>query len=99
MEFEYLKVSQATGHELEYLRVGMEVYPGISNHGPGMSQATGMELEYVKVSQAMNVEFESLSLRGWNRFSTEPQMFGGFTGLRKAHLVQLGSLGDQMAIL
>ena len=37
VEFEYLKVSQATGHELEYLRVGMEVYPGISNHGPGIS--------------------------------------------------------------
>ena len=64
-----------------------------------VSQATGMELEYVKVSQAMKVEFEYLSLRGWNRFSTEPQMFGGFTSLRKAHLVQPGSLGDQMAIL
>ena len=37
MEFEYFKVSEATGLELEYLWAGIGVYQGISSHGPGIT--------------------------------------------------------------
>ena len=47
-QFEYIKVSQATGLELEYLKV---------------SQASGLGFEYLKVSQAAEVEFDYLKLR------------------------------------
>ena len=60
MEFEYLKVPQATGPELEYLRVGVGVYPGISSHGPGIS----IDEDGIEVCQGY-LEFEYLKLRGW----------------------------------
>ena len=59
MEFEYLKLSQATGREFGYFKL-RKWYLGISSHGAGFSvfQATGMVCGHLKVSQATELEFE-----------------------------------------
>ena len=69
MEFEYLKLSQATGVNL-----------GISNYGNGIwvSQATGLDFQYFKLREWYVGISRYLKLRSWNLSGLEFEYFKHF---------------------
>ena len=80
LEWKYIQVSQttglvsqATGMELEYVKVSLKLRRwnlSVSSYGDGIGVYQGISsYGYLKVSQATEMEFEYLKvskLRGWN---------------------------------